>query len=314
MTSAPPRVWFDSSSHNEAYVTVNGVRLQYLTWGGCGPALIFIHGGMDNPHVFDDLAPAFTDRFRVLAYARRGHGGSDTRGPFDGATLTADLLGLMDALHIEKAHLAGWSMGGNEATGLACEHPERVGRIVYLDGAFDCADPEFSAAFKSIPEQFLATPASALTSLDAYRAYYQAEIFAPLADMTRVEAYLRETVTVRPDGSLRPRMSEALQAALFNDLLSDPPRQYDRVKCPVLAIFPQSQFNLNGADAQRRQEARSGEMKYMAPLRRKFMRQLREQLTDVQILTVAGAHSDFFFTSRSAVVSAMRRFLLPAVG
>src|ERR1700736_6267142 len=36
----------------------NGIRLHYLDWGGLGPALILIHGGLDNAHVFDDLAPA----------------------------------------------------------------------------------------------------------------------------------------------------------------------------------------------------------------------------------------------------------------
>ena len=122
----------------EHFVTINGVRLQYLDWGGTGRALIFVHGGMDNPHAFDDLAPAFTDRFRAIAYARRGHGRSDGKGPFDTETLTEDLRALLDILHIDRADLAGWSMGGNEITGMAIRYPERVNRIVYLDGAFDC--------------------------------------------------------------------------------------------------------------------------------------------------------------------------------
>jgi pimeloyl-ACP methyl ester carboxylesterase len=100
-------VWTDSSNHKNAFVTANGVRLQYLDWGGSGPALILIHGGLDNPHMFDDLAPAFTDRFRVIAYARRGCGRSETKEPYDIGTLTEDLRGLMDGLGIGKAHLAG---------------------------------------------------------------------------------------------------------------------------------------------------------------------------------------------------------------
>jgi hypothetical protein len=70
------------------FVNVNGVRLQYLDWGGSGAALIFIHGLGDSPHAFDDIARAFRDRFRTIAYARRGHGRSQAKGPYDHATLT----------------------------------------------------------------------------------------------------------------------------------------------------------------------------------------------------------------------------------
>jgi pimeloyl-ACP methyl ester carboxylesterase len=308
----PPitRAWSDLSPHVEYFVTINGVRLQYLDWGGTGRALIFAHGGMDNPHAFDDLAPAFTDRFRVIAYARRGHGRSGGKGPFDARTLTEDLRALLDALHIDQADLAGWSMGGNEITGMAIRYPERVNRIVYLDGAFDFADPDFLKAFQAIPPEFVATPASAMASLDAYRSYYQAEVVAPLEDMRRIEAYLRETLVVRSDGSLEQKMPKAIQESLFADILADPPRQYARVNCPALAIFPESQFNLQGADLQRRALALECERKYMVPLRRKFMDQLRRELMGVQIMSVPGAHSDFFVNSREQVVGAMREFLM----
>lgn len=109
--------WTDPSPHEEGFVIANGVRLQYLDWGGDGATLILIHGVTDNPHAFDDLATAFTDRFRVLAYARRGHGRSEVRGPYDTATLTEDLRGFMDALGIERAHFVGWSMEGMRLRG-----------------------------------------------------------------------------------------------------------------------------------------------------------------------------------------------------
>ena len=108
--------WSDTAAHNSGFVTANGIRLHYLDWGGLGPALILIHGGLDNAHVFDDLAPALTSHFRVIAYDLRGHGHSDAKGPFDTATRAEDLCGLMDRLGITKAHLAGWSLGGNDIT------------------------------------------------------------------------------------------------------------------------------------------------------------------------------------------------------
>ena len=53
--------WSDPSRHKSGFVTANGVRLNYLDWGGSGPALILIHGIFDNPHIFDDLAPVPTE-------------------------------------------------------------------------------------------------------------------------------------------------------------------------------------------------------------------------------------------------------------
>src|ERR1700745_762282 len=92
--------WPDIATHKSGFVTANGIHLHYLDWGGSGPVLILIHGGLDNAHIFDDLAPAFTDHFRVIACDLRGHGRSEAKGPFDATTRTEDLRGLMDRLGI----------------------------------------------------------------------------------------------------------------------------------------------------------------------------------------------------------------------
>ena len=66
--------WVDPAPHKSGFVDANGIKMHYLDWGGDGPALILIHGFGDSPHIFDDLASAFCDEFRVIAYTRRGHG------------------------------------------------------------------------------------------------------------------------------------------------------------------------------------------------------------------------------------------------
>jgi pimeloyl-ACP methyl ester carboxylesterase len=71
-----------------------------------GLALILIHGCGDNPHIFDDFAHACTDRIRVIAYARRGHGESEAKGPCDRETLAEDLRGLPDRIAIANADTA----------------------------------------------------------------------------------------------------------------------------------------------------------------------------------------------------------------
>ncbi|HEX4932583.1 MAG TPA: alpha/beta hydrolase, partial [Gemmatimonadaceae bacterium] len=229
--------WRDAATHQERFVETNGVRLHVLDWGGTGPALILIHGYGDSPHVFDDIAPALTDRFHVIAYARRGHGRSSSGESFSNATLAADLIGVMDSLGVAKANLAGWSMGGNEITAAAGMYPDRVEKIVYLDGAYDWADPMFNGSLGDLPIA-LDPPAEARASFDAYKAWW-VPTWWPGGDVRRVEAYLRDISGLQPDGTLQPVPDSATTARAFAALLSEH-RDYRKVKAPALAIYSET--------------------------------------------------------------------------
>lgn len=123
----------------DRFVSVNGVQLHYLDWGGEGEALLFLTPlGGDLHEQFGTLAPQFTDRFHVLGLTRRGHGQSDKpEGGYDPDTLAGDIVGFLDALGIGAAHVAGHSIAGSEMTTLAGLHPARVSTLVYLDAAND---------------------------------------------------------------------------------------------------------------------------------------------------------------------------------
>jgi len=128
----------DTSPHKSDFVHVNGIRLHYLDWGGEGEAIIFLTGTGSSAHVFDGIAPRFTDTFRVFALTRRGQGESDyPESGYDMDTLVEDILDFMDALKIEKAILAGHSFAGVELTYLTEKHPERVLKLIYLDAVYD---------------------------------------------------------------------------------------------------------------------------------------------------------------------------------
>jgi pimeloyl-ACP methyl ester carboxylesterase len=299
--------WSDNAAHKSGFVDANGIRLHYLDWGGLGPVLILIHGGLDNAHIFDDLAPAFIDRFRVIAYDLRGHGHSDAREPFDTATRTQDLYGLMDNLGIAKAHLAGWSLGGNDITAMAGTHPERVDSIVYLEGAYDWGGPALADAFKSPPIDFLA-PASAMRSLDAYRGYEKTVWFPAVSDTCRIEAYVRDLVVIQADGSVQTRMTGSVTQAVLGTTLTDR-RDYTKVRSPALAIYAETFFDVRYGDPGQLAKNLEWEQKYIAPFRAASTERVRRELPGVEILKVAGTHKDFVFTSREQVVRAMQRFL-----
>lgn len=100
---------------------------------GQGPWLILIHALACDLTLWDAQMPALESRFRVLRYDIRGHGGTSAPpGPYQLPQLRDDLLGLMDALGITVAHVAGISLGGMIAQHLALAAPERINRLALI--------------------------------------------------------------------------------------------------------------------------------------------------------------------------------------
>ncbi len=110
------------------------IKLHYIE-KGAGEALILLHGNGESVEYFSHQIDEFAAFYRVIALDTRGHGLSP-RGtaPFTISQFADDLLGFMDERGIEKAHLLGFSDGGNIAMLFALRHPERVDRLI-LNGA-----------------------------------------------------------------------------------------------------------------------------------------------------------------------------------
>ena len=93
----PP--WTDKSTHKAGFITVNGVKLNWLDWGGTGEVLLFFSGwGCIGWLSLDDLAPRFTNQFHCIAFTRRGYGQSGKpKTGYDPATCMEEVHGFMDA-------------------------------------------------------------------------------------------------------------------------------------------------------------------------------------------------------------------------
>jgi pimeloyl-ACP methyl ester carboxylesterase len=120
------------------FLELNGLRFHYQQSGG-GSDVVLIHG------VTGDLSIWFLSRtiqtlsagHRVTAYDLRGHGYTDApRSGYTSADHAADLLGLMDALGIDRAALVGHSFGGVIAAHAATVAPGRVTSAVFSDPYF----------------------------------------------------------------------------------------------------------------------------------------------------------------------------------
>lgn len=303
--------WTDSSPHHSAFADGDNVRLNYLDWGGDGPPLVLIHGIANSPHIFDDLAPLLRDRFRVVAYARRGHGQSDApAGPYDRDVLVSDLVHLLDHLKIERTHLLGWSMGGNEVTEFAGRYPERVDRIVYLEGGYDWSDPAFFKAFLDILAVNSPSPET-LRSLDALRAWYhEAWIGRDVAWTPALEAFLRDAVRIAPGGAVEPVPSIDVFGALIQTL-GTWQRDYRRVRAPALAIYGSGFFPLDRSDAGLAQKLLAFEHDAATPFRQASIARIRRELRDVQVVELEGrTHMSAGVVAPDGLATTVKDFLL----
>lgn len=143
------------------YVEISGVRLQYVDWGGRGEPLVLVPGRCQTPHVFADLAPLLTERFRVVGLTPRGCGRSGPAPNGYGLDQQIDeLVGFMDAMGIRQATLAGHSSGGGKVVRLARRYPSRVSRIITLDTIYRSIPDEFEVKMDAAVREKLAPPAS----------------------------------------------------------------------------------------------------------------------------------------------------------
>ncbi len=204
---------------------IAGRRLRYLAQGtGADTPLILIHGwGGDLNNWLFNIADLATDR-RVIALDLPGHGGS-TKAVGDGGlgTLGQAVLDLMDHLEIDRAHLAGHSMGGAVALTLALDHPARVASVATVCGAGygTTANPDYLHGYLAAKRRKDLKPVAALLFAD--QSLVTSDM---LEDMIRAK---------RTDG-----VAEALQtiaeASLLGDKAIDLTGRLDGLTVPALAI------------------------------------------------------------------------------
>lgn len=113
-----------------------GIDTNYLVQGS-GPPVLLIHGsgpGVTGYANWRFVLPRLAPHFRVYAPDIVGFGYTDRPAGFvyDLDHWIDHLIGFLDAMDIEKAHLVGNSFGGGLSVALAARHPERVDRLVLM--------------------------------------------------------------------------------------------------------------------------------------------------------------------------------------
>ena len=127
-----------AAAYEDKYLDANGVKIRYIDTGK-GEAIVLLHGGTSRleswvtPGVVENLSKDF----RVIAFDARGHGKSDSpRDPaLYGRQQALDVVRILDALKIDKAHIIGFSLGSSTVAQLLTLHPERFLTGVQVGGA-----------------------------------------------------------------------------------------------------------------------------------------------------------------------------------
>lgn len=128
----------------EERIQVDDLNFAVKRWGDHGaPAVIALHGWLDNAASFDVLAPLLS-RCQVIAIDLSGHGLTSHRSRNSQYLIWSDVLPILaiaDHYGLEQFQLLGHSRGGMIATLVACSAPQRVSKMVILDSLMPHASP-----------------------------------------------------------------------------------------------------------------------------------------------------------------------------
>jgi pimeloyl-ACP methyl ester carboxylesterase len=186
------------------FVTSAGASLYYAAFNPNGRSpVILLHGGLGSSASWGFEIPLLARRHAVIVVDSRGHGRSSRpAGPLHYDQMAADVIAVMDALHIAKASIVGASDGGIIGLILAIRYPTRVNKVFVWGANFNThggstapPDPQMRAVglryMASMEEQYRAASPnpegfSALRS--ALRQLYAKEPNLSAADLGRIRA------------------------------------------------------------------------------------------------------------------------------
>lgn len=230
-------------------LTVSRLRLNIVEWGDpSAPPLILQHGGRDHARNWDWVATAFAGDHRVIAPDFRGHGDSDwsNDGDYEMLDYVDDFAGILRVLDLPPCPIVGHSLGGNIVTRFAGLYPDRVTRLVNIEGLGD--SPEAAA------RRAAADPLEKMREWIARRAEVIARRPRDFPDKASLIARLRQTdhrldeetldhlathaARPNPDGTLRPKHDPAIGPTSPVDISQATKElMWAAIRCPVLLVY-----------------------------------------------------------------------------
>ena len=147
---------------SSGYAPVNGIKVYYEVYGK-GQPIILLHGAFYTISMnWGQLIPELSKTRKVIAIEMQGHGHTPySERKLDIVTLASDVEKVMDYLKIDRADVAGYSMGGSVAYQFAVQSPKRLRKLVIISSTYKTNGwlPVVNGAFKDFkPELFDNSP------------------------------------------------------------------------------------------------------------------------------------------------------------
>lgn len=120
-----------------SYYVSQRLKLHYVDWGNdSAPPLLLIHGGKDHARSWDWVARSLRDDYHVIAPDLRGHGDSGWAigGHYTLHEFVLDIAQLIETLELHPLKIVAHSLGGAVALQYASIYPERVEKLVAIEG------------------------------------------------------------------------------------------------------------------------------------------------------------------------------------
>ena len=187
---------------------VNGINLNVVVQG-TGRPVVMLHGLTSNLTTMQREMDHLSRSFQVIAIDSRGHGQSDKPAHYTLQDHVADVLGVLDALHLDRVALIGTSMGSYIAQGVATQQPQRIAKLVLIT-------PKAQGTTSS-SARFLADHATELQgqSPEQVQAFLLSHIFAPTTSAAIKQGFFAFMRQQAADGLLlTPEQTLAANTAL----------------------------------------------------------------------------------------------------
>lgn len=233
------------------------LRLHIREWQGDGIPFVLVHGLSSNCRTWEMVARHLASSgHRVITVDQRGHGLSDKpEHGFDFATITEDLLRLVDHLELADPVMAGQSWGGNVMLAFGARYPNRACQFWFVDGGFLDLQSRANGTWE-VTSQLLRPPPLAGSPL----ADIKTRIATAHPDWSEegLEATLANFETL-PDNTARPWLDLERHMQILRSLWEQRPAElYPQLQEPVNIAVADEVHNPEWA-AQKKKQVASAE-------------------------------------------------------
>jgi pimeloyl-ACP methyl ester carboxylesterase len=213
----------------------DGVEIQLAQWEGEEKAILCIHGITANCRCWDVIADALSPSHRVLAMDLRGRGLSGA--PSTGYSMehhSRDILAVLDDLGLERVVVMGRSLGAFISLVFGAKYPERVDRIILVDGGGKLSEEQLVKVFAGIKPS-LDRLGKVLPSFEAYLDLMKEAPFLKNWSQALETYYQYEVEEVA--GGVRTRINPVhIEEERINLGKVDISQVYGEISCPVLIL------------------------------------------------------------------------------